>query len=220
MTWEEEYAFEKFLPILARWQVWNYTEAGLLKAERIKKVRNPKGVASYEIIWMDPAELFKGLVEKEKQLSTIEPQDLVEKAYPDLVEAFKQSKIKPRKRKKAGKSVEELGKMLRNTSISEPKTKWKKIDSYLKKAVINNYETNGAVASTPVKTKECLSTNSSFIDDNCDDADLSDIVNEIIQQKPFFSGSFFINEPTQDDAFEATFEEMCARSSEESSDKD
>lgn len=54
LTWEETYAFEKFLPILSRWQILNskYVEQkvhakssqGLLKPNRIKKVRNPKGL--------------------------------------------------------------------------------------------------------------------------------------------------------------------------------
>lgn len=54
LTWEEIYAFEKFLPILCRWQILNpnYVQEkvktkksqGLLQPDRIKKTRNPKGL--------------------------------------------------------------------------------------------------------------------------------------------------------------------------------
>lgn len=216
LTWEDDYAFEKFLPILCRWQLLNFKEPPLLKPQNIKKIRNPKGVPSYEIIWCDHQDVFKGLT---KDLATIEPQQLVETAYPDLVEAFKQSKIKPKKpskRKKATKTVDELGEMLQNTSISEPKTKTTKtLDSYFKKAVINNFEKKTA-SSTPIKTKDVSLMDLSAFDDTKDDADLSDIVDEIVQQKPDFvfnlqnNHSFFITEPpTENDVFEQTFNELC-----------
>ncbi|CAH1118282.1 unnamed protein product [Phaedon cochleariae] len=134
LQWEELYAFEKMLPILTRWQCLNYDALenknikGKLFPKRIKKVRNPKGIPSYEIVWFDKNEYFKGLVPEdqiqeeqadvEKIWSTIEPQILVDKAYPKLVEDFRLSKIKPKtskRKKKAG--TEEL---VKNSSISEP----------------------------------------------------------------------------------------------------
>lgn len=187
----------------------HYNEPPLLKAERIKKIRNPKGVPCYEIIWS-----HSGFIEQQNELSSIEPQHLIETAYPDLVAAYKKSKIKPQKRKKATKKVDELEKMLQNTSISEPiaKKKMQTIDSYFKRAVVNNFVEKVA-CSTPVKKGELLT--SSFEDDE-DDADLSDIVSEIIQQKPNFfvaqqeqNGSFFMGEPAENDVFEATFNELC-----------
>lgn len=126
---------------------------GILQPSYIKKVRTPKGnfffflivailfitlsgLPSYEIIWSDPEEHFMGLIPKEqigesnttpeKLWSTIEPQSLVNKAYPKLVDKYQQSKIKPKKitkRKKKDVNIEELGDMLKNTSISEPKPK-------------------------------------------------------------------------------------------------
>lgn len=223
------------MPVLTRWQVLNYEKSGPLKPERIKKVRNPKGVASYEIIWGDSDGIFKGLNDEkdaEKLLSTIEPQELVGKAYPDLVETFKQSKIKPKqrkasKRKKAGKAVEDVEKMLQNVSISEPKPKRKvkTIDSYFKQALVNNLQKN---SSTPVKASigsandSFLFLNASAFEDDCDDAELSDIVREIVAQKPLLGEvmqknspfSFFMEEPTEDDVFEQTFNELCCRNSE------
>lgn len=177
----------------------------------------------YEIIWNDHQQIFKGLT---KELSSIEPQELVEKAYPNLVEAFKQSKIKPpkkaTKRKKPTKAIDELEKKLQNTSLSEPKVKAvkKTIDSYFKQAVINNFEKKTA-SSTPIKQKNASLIDLSAFDDTKDDADLSDIVNEIVQQKPDFilNHSFFITEPTDNDVFEATFNELCA-TKQDSSDED
>lgn len=84
----------------------------------IKKKRAPRGVASYEIVWKDDQKCFEGLIPT-KQVktyismkgcandedalqslwSTIEPIELVEKVYPDLVEKYVQSKIKPKKTK-------------------------------------------------------------------------------------------------------------------------
>lgn len=220
----------------------HYKEPPLLRAQRIKKIRNPKGVACYEIIWVDIENVFKGLIDNEKtELSSIEPQELIDKAYPDLVEAFKQSKIKPKKRKKATKTVDELEKMLQNTSISEPKAKkrTKTIDSYFKRAVVNNcvQKTQDVVCLTPVKTQQVACStpikssemNLSIFDVNENDADLSDVVNEIVQEKPVFifkhlrefgyaiqegnNASFFINEFSENDAFEKTFNELCGRNS-------
>lgn len=105
-------------------------------------------------------------VDVDKFWSSIEPQSLIDVAYPELVEAFKQSKIKPKKpskRKTKADVVDGIGEMLKNTSISEPKPKRtrkkksskqtananvKTIDSYLKQAVMNSIEKKNA---TPLK---------------------------------------------------------------------
>lgn len=120
LQWNEIYCFQKFLPLLTRWQLHhseiesnNSSSHGFVEPDIIKKKRAPKGVPSYEIIWKDPHKKFLGLLpddqikiyystskskdihETEQVLwSTIEPADLVEKAYPDLVERFQQSKSK------------------------------------------------------------------------------------------------------------------------------
>lgn len=125
LQWEEIYCFQKFLPLLTRWQLFHYVSrsqnipiSGNVWPDFIKKKRAPKGVASYEIVWKDEQRCFDGLVptsqleaylslkgcgDDEAALqslwSTIEPIDLVEKAYPDLVEKFLQSKVKPKRTK-------------------------------------------------------------------------------------------------------------------------
>ena len=49
LQWEEAYSFEKFLPVLTRWQLLNYKLVngeevmGTVFPDRIKKPRNPKG---------------------------------------------------------------------------------------------------------------------------------------------------------------------------------
>nr|CAH7758679.1 unnamed protein product [Callosobruchus chinensis] len=133
LDWDDIYSFEKCLPVLTRWQclnadkVRNMTENhGCLIPQRIKKVRNPKGIPSYEIIWSDPNgickellaedEIIKRNLDPDKLWATIEPQSLIDKAYPDLVEEFRLSKIKP---KKVGKRKKKLA----ENSISEPVAK-------------------------------------------------------------------------------------------------
>ncbi|CAH0549653.1 unnamed protein product [Brassicogethes aeneus] len=175
LGWEEIYSVEKILPILTRWQVMNADSLkshehlkGVLVPDRIKKVRNPKGIPSYEIIWSDPHEYFKYIIPEsqlenqdlEKIWSSIEPQNLVQKAYPELVEAFNQSKIKPKKitKRKPKVTVDELGEMLKNTSI-EVKAKKPRKPRQTKKTAeenkIQNYFKNDEIVeirqSTPIK---------------------------------------------------------------------
>lgn len=161
------------LPILTRWQLLNPNFVneqsnlnGIIYPECIKKIRNPKGVSSYEIIWADTKQYFANLIPEEqlenvnieKLWSTIEPQDLVKTTYPKLVAEFEQSKIKikkPTKRKqKKLDALDELENMLQNTSISKesvvkkkpkkcknklPDTHAATIDNYFKTAIINNH---------------------------------------------------------------------------------
>lgn len=125
LQWNEIYCFQKFLPLLTRWQLHHLGSEsdyslshGFVEPDMIKKKRAPKGVPSYEIIWKDSHKIFLGLIpdnqienyystskskdihEAEQMLwCTIEPADLVEKAYPDLVERFLQSKLKIKAKK-------------------------------------------------------------------------------------------------------------------------
>lgn len=127
IQWDEIYCFQKFLPLLTRWQLHhadddkdtnNIVLRGCVQPDFIKKKRTPKGVPSYEIIWKDEKGCFHTLIpdqqlqmfyatNKEKteteafQLlwSTIEPMDLVEKAYPELVREFEESKAKSKSKK-------------------------------------------------------------------------------------------------------------------------
>lgn len=130
IQWDEIYCFQKFLPLLTRWQLHhicdgseNVTLRGSVQPDFIKKKRTPKGIPSYEIIWKDEQGCFHCLIpdaqlqmfystHKEKtetealQLlwSTIEPMDLVEKAYPNLVQQFEESKAKGKTKRAQTKS--------------------------------------------------------------------------------------------------------------------
>lgn len=127
LQWDEIYCFQKMLPLLTRWQLHHFAEKpneppkhGMIQPDFIKKKRAPKGIPSYEVIWSDNNGDFKYLIPEEQLQtfyktnskeddqqhahhllwSTIEPIDLVEKAYPVLVEQFITGKEKPKNRKK------------------------------------------------------------------------------------------------------------------------
>lgn len=145
LQWEEIYCFQKFLPLLTRWQLFHYGSCsqnlplrGNVWPDFIKKKRAPKGVASYEIVWKDDQRCFDGLIppgQLETYLSlkgcandedtlqslwsTIEPIDLVEKAYPDLVEKFLQSKIKPKKTKTNTRKPTKRTKKIADNSLND-----------------------------------------------------------------------------------------------------
>lgn len=169
LQWEEIYCFQKFLPLLTRWQLFHYGSSsqnlplrGNVWPDFIKKKRAPRGIASYEIVWKDDQKCFDGLIPTsqietylslkgcanddealQSLWSTIEPIDLVEKAYPDLVEKYLQSKIKPKKakanvrkpakrtKKIADNSLHDMSSLQQaideiDVAIAEPKAKGKK----------------------------------------------------------------------------------------------
>uniref|UniRef100_A0A182MB67 Flap endonuclease GEN n=1 Tax=Anopheles culicifacies TaxID=139723 RepID=A0A182MB67_9DIPT len=119
LQWNELYCLQKLLPLFTRWQVYVRKHPSVkassvcLEPDHIKKKRSPKGIPSYEIVWKDVQNLFGGLIPQEQidsylaeagntlesLWSTIEPHDLVQEAYPELVEAFLASKTKASKKK-------------------------------------------------------------------------------------------------------------------------
>lgn len=73
LQWDEIYCFQKFLPLLTRWQLFHYGSGnvklplkGNVTPDYIKKRRTPKGIASYEIIWKDDEKCFEGLIPAEQ----------------------------------------------------------------------------------------------------------------------------------------------------------
>ncbi|CAB0032840.1 unnamed protein product [Trichogramma brassicae] len=113
VAWEPSYAFAKIFPLATRWQLVNLIEypiqqrlniSGVFFPEKIKKIRNIRSVASYEILWFDKDKLLDGLYlnapnsnddlseeensDKLTELVTIEPQDIVNKCYPNIVQEF------------------------------------------------------------------------------------------------------------------------------------
>uniref|UniRef100_A0A182K1H1 Flap endonuclease GEN n=1 Tax=Anopheles christyi TaxID=43041 RepID=A0A182K1H1_9DIPT len=130
LQWNELYCFQKLLPLFTRWQVYakkhpSYKRSSVfLVPDHISKKRSPKGIASYEIVWKDAHSMFTGLIPQdlissylaeagntlESLWSTIEPHDLVQEAYPELVDAFLESKNKSKKKKVPSKERDGDGK--------------------------------------------------------------------------------------------------------------
>ncbi|KAM7355956.1 LOW QUALITY PROTEIN: XPG-like endonuclease [Cochliomyia hominivorax] len=118
LQWPEIYCFQKFFPILTRWQVLNNprlralpTAVNYVTPKEIIKKRIVKGVSSLELLWHDENGIFDGLIPDDQMRdflennpnglkdiwSTVEPFDKVELAYPKLVEDYIKSKEKPKK---------------------------------------------------------------------------------------------------------------------------
>ncbi|CAG9861054.1 unnamed protein product [Phyllotreta striolata] len=203
LEWDEIYAFEKLLPILTRWQCLNYDTLknlkGIVQPECIKKIRNPKGIPSYLIVWVDRDDCYKDIIPKEQieeskltleQLwSTVEPQNLVDKAYPELVETYRQSKIKPKatRRKNKNKNLDEISEMLKecHTNATKPKrirqtkkSKSSKGDS-LKQNSLDDFLKHQKPASKVTKDLD-----DSLFDDEDNNEDLSLIIENIISKTP------------------------------------
>ncbi|KFB45998.1 AGAP002669-PA-like protein [Anopheles sinensis] len=151
MQWNELYCFQKILPLFTRWQMSaaKFTPEKqlniFLQPDFIKKKRNPKGIASYEIVWNDAQNMFHGLIPQEQidayleeagnslecLWSTIEPQELVLQAYPELVDAFLQRTTKGKKKKPLSQNNDqEKPKKKRETQATgkEKKRAYKKKD--------------------------------------------------------------------------------------------
>lgn len=122
LEWSEIYAFQKVLPLLTRWQLYQSSVAEVSQSRKgfvvphvIRKKRNIKSKPSYEILWKDDHDYFRGLfpneqleqflLENNNDISclwtTIEPTVLVDKVYPHLIVAFEAEKLLAKKTKKA-----------------------------------------------------------------------------------------------------------------------
>lgn len=123
LLWPELYCFQKFFPLLTRWQL-RYPQLmkdksliSFVMPQEIKKMRTLKGVSSLEVYWNDECNFFKGLIpdvqlkefstNKEnchtKLWTTVEPLTLMEQAHSDLVQQFLFSKNKYQKTKSKSK---------------------------------------------------------------------------------------------------------------------
>lgn len=79
MCWKEEYAIEKFLPLLSRWHLMydNNLQANILMTDILKKRVN-KGIKCYEIRWNN------------YETTTTEPQTAVQLRYPIKVSVYEE----------------------------------------------------------------------------------------------------------------------------------
>lgn len=108
LRWDECYSLEKFLPLVTRWLILHKSSSAKcpIFPEAILKTRVLKGVASYEVKWTDQEGLFETLVSEEGSniCLTIEPRELFDKAFPELVADFKAKEDAKKKSKVKGKS--------------------------------------------------------------------------------------------------------------------
>lgn len=146
LQWPEIYCFQKFLPIVTRWQLLHSNDS-LVQPYKIIKKRTVKGVASLELQWEDTRGFFNGLIphdqisqfEKDnpnglKELySTIEPLDVLHNAYPSMVDDFIKFNEKEPKRSKNTLKLDALLDVPENSlpnvaaaTKAEPKQKRKK----------------------------------------------------------------------------------------------
>lgn len=73
LSWEKEYAIEKFLPLLTRWHLkYDDNFQANISMKTIVKKRVNKGIKCYEIKWNN------------YEIATIEPQSAVQKRYPEV----------------------------------------------------------------------------------------------------------------------------------------
>lgn len=194
MQWEEIYCFQKFFPLLTRWQLFHYGSLshnlplrGNVWPDFIRKKRAPKGVASYEIVWRDEQKCFDGLIPTrqietylslkgcanddealQSLWSTIEPIDLVEKAYPDLVEKFLQSKIKPKKTKANARKPAKRTKKIADNSLQDMSSLQQALDEIDVAVKVKPKGTNKTARKSPKvkKAKVTLQTLDKFFRQN------------------------------------------------------
>lgn len=222
LQWTEIYSFQKFLPLLTRWQVFYYktqkASAGIVHPDYIKKKRAPKGISSYEIIWKDYEKCFECLIPDEQKKSfissnpkgvevlwsTIEPVDLVEKTYPDLVQNFlsKQKKPKTTKKKTENKSKKTKKTKSQNDSLNDL-SGLLAVANELEKGIVKKRSKNHLIdkyliklQNTPPSKKEnsflfnkCSTPNASillsdFENDDENDFDFSNIIRGIVSKSP------------------------------------
>jgi len=161
VCWEPQYAFDKIFTLITRWQLLHLPNltlderlsmTDLFIPDSIKKIRNIRSIASYEIIWKKEHDAIKMLKEYKEQinengdenddddvdnnlLTSIEPQDLVLKCYPKLVEVYENTRnVKTKKRKvnsrkkKATTNVEDNDTRIKDTTKSKQKKIKKKTE--------------------------------------------------------------------------------------------
>lgn len=208
LQWPEIYCFQKFFPIVTRWQLLQSNDS-LVQPLKIIKKRTVKGVASLELQWKDTRRCFNGLIphdqisqfEKDnpnglKELySTIEPLDLLHNAYPSMVDDFiKFNEKEPKRSKKTLKldsPLDEPNSLPNVTAATKAEPKQKRC----KKKVESTGETNQRKMfqflkqkeNTPVREsirkKQCSTPInkclSSDLESDCE-MDISDIIKGIV----------------------------------------
>ncbi|KOC70481.1 Flap endonuclease GEN [Habropoda laboriosa] len=186
LSWKPQYAFEKIFPLVTRWQLSHLPNisiedrliSDLFVPEAIKKIRNVRSVASYEIIWKsdhDIVEKLKEYVALDEEnddsdadilaeLTSIEPQDVVQKCYPKLVEAFENARNAKVKKRPAKNKANDGTNANDNTKRKPEKRRHrkketveniKKIDEFLcKNRPLSLEESFESMSITPKRSKK------------------------------------------------------------------
>ncbi|XP_012526225.1 flap endonuclease GEN [Monomorium pharaonis] len=171
VCWEPQYAFEKIFPFTTRWQLLHLPYftlderlcmLDLFIPDSITKIRNVRSIASYEIIWKKEHSVIKMLKEYKEQtnenddddgdvnnlLTSIEPQDLVLKCYPVLVEKYEYARNEKRKTKKRNANSQR-----KKTTILKKNNK--KIDEFISRNdPISLEDSFEKMAITPKRSKQ------------------------------------------------------------------
>lgn len=201
LQWNEIYGFQKFLPLLTRWQLMREVHVDVqqitehVKPSIITKKRVVKGVACYEIIWDPKNAVFKDLISQDEiqkwlednkndlnaLYTTVEPQTLVDKMYVELVADFIKRTTKPAKPTRK-KKREQVDGNINNTPRQRKKSKNKNKENMGDDK--NQLKISDFVSKAVVKSRtEILEV--SLIDDfNESEFNMSDIIKNIIGKSP------------------------------------
>ena len=124
LSWTEEYALEKILPLISRWQVRNATSK-IIKPLQIVKPRTLAGTPSFSLKW-EWIDLKPELAPE--NFESCEPAIYLTEFCPELIQEFEEKKKKPKKltRKKVPKATEEKSQKItaffkENKQPSKPK---------------------------------------------------------------------------------------------------
>lgn len=219
LEWSEIYCFQKFLPLLTRWQIKCGGDNTLIEPDFIVKKRVLKGVPSLEVVWKDSKKSFEGLIPDtdlntflqehprglQELYSTIEPIDLMEKKYPDLVAIYllsiekplkpKRTKKQPTKTKKTKTALTDMSTLLLATEeidlelkkkVSKAKKKAPLRNAVIDKFLIKNKENTPAKDSQNLFSRICSTPKNmdvpSDLEDDSEAFDISDIIKGIIKK--------------------------------------
>lgn len=216
LEWPEIYCFQKFLPLLTRWQIKCGGDNTLIEPDFIVKKRVLKGVPSLEVVWKDSKKSFEGLIPDtdlsvfleehpkgfQELYSTIEPMDLMEKKYPDLIAIYllsiekplkpKRTRKQPAKPKKTKTALNDMSTLLLATEeidLELKKSKKKKAplrNAVLDKFLIKNKEDTPAKHLQSPFSRICSTPKNmdlpSDLEDDSEAFDISDIIKGIIKK--------------------------------------
>ncbi|CAK8683799.1 unnamed protein product [Clavelina lepadiformis] len=124
LEWPEDYAIDKTLSLLTYWKLHHPKENCNISINCIKRTRTKDGIAVFEIEWLLP--VFGKKI-------TLEPQDIVQKAFPEICQNFWQEVEKSKKSIKKKPSTVSKGKIKPIHDRNDQRTK---ITDFYQKEVV------------------------------------------------------------------------------------